>query len=293
MKNRFIAPLFIVILTFFGLVSCSDSINDNRSQGQVSITFPVQELYNAISAREATDSLINMELNVTLYVNDKVFEEKKERVSDKFEEKEFVFRKIPLNSIVYATASVISITKTEDITQSSIMMTGESKKVTVTSNTKLLEIQLKWYENNGNEVLSDLYLEFYVKDSIEEKEDQLLKTIKTRFAFNYEKLLINPELLNDNDEFLAAFLWEEFDLTCAGYDSVEEVITDGTAPDSELVKENDNLYLKSYLIKVNDEAQGQTFSGNAGEDEYFLTLYNNNTYKISDAKGEAFLKGSW
>lgn len=298
MKNRFIAPLFIVILTLFGLVSCSDGLNDNRSQGQVSMTFPVRELYSAISAREATDSTIKIELNVKLYVNNEFSEETTVEVSDKFEEKEVVFKKIPYNSTVYATATVTSKIVEEGRTQSSIMMTGESNKITVTSKSKSLEIQLKWYDDSTVTDPCDLYLEFYVKDSLDSDEYELYQSYKTGVVIDYNELMEDPQLLSDNTDFMAIFLWQEFDLTNNGYEPIDEADPDyddiyNTEMASELEKEEKALYLKLYYVKTKAPAQTKTLVGKAGDDQYLLSLYNNETYEICDSINDRKAIGSW
>ena len=105
MKKRFLLPLSLLFLTFFGLVSCSNFLS---LKTKVTMNFDGQELYRAVKARQAgVFDFDSADLEVKLFVNDKEFSKQTISISEKTSKNVSVtFSGIKLDSVVYAEAKI-------------------------------------------------------------------------------------------------------------------------------------------------------------------------------------------
>lgn len=286
MKKRFLPPLLFFLL--FGLVSCPHQVSHKTD---ISMTIPVQGLYNQVAARNADDNQISLVLEVSLTVDGVKGEPIQQTVLENDVDKTFDFGEVPLNSKVKAQACVKTIVNDKGFTHSMIVMYGESEEKTVTAETLVLEVQLEWNEDIGlddDEGKTPLVIQYYLKDgssynlynSIACKTNYTLDEIK-------EALKANGKI-DYNSSFYRYFEWELFSLIL----DVPEYKNDNST-DPSAWEEDGTIYVRFNYVRQGEKAQYKDITGTAGGQTYILKLYAPQLYSICDSFGEPFVIGVW
>ena len=286
MKKHFLPPLLVFLLLIFGLASCNSNVNSNAN---VSMTFPVTQLYNQISAREGTDS-ITLNLEVTLFVNGVEKETKSAVATFDLETQTFEFSSIPLNSTVYAEAWVKSITVFNGLSFTNIMLYGKTNDTVVASDAVELELELNWYEENGEEDKDEgttpLVMQYWLKNG---STSTLYKSTacKTNYTVDeIREMLREGEKIDYDSSFYRYYEWDYFFILVEGlYPDIDE--------NTEAYEQDGTIYVQFHYIRTGEPEQYKEITGTANGQNYTLKLYAPQLYSICDSAGNPFVLGMW
>ena len=296
MKKHFLPPLLVFLLLIFGLASCNSNVNSNAN---VSMTFPVTQLYNQISAREGTDS-ITLNLEVTLFVNGVKKETKSAVATSDLETQTFEFSSIPLNSTVYAEAWVKSITVVNGLSFTNIMLYGKTNDTVVASDAVELELELNWYEENGekdkDEGTTPLVMQYWLKNGSTSTlyESTACKTNYT--VDEIREMLREGEKIDYDSSFYRYYEWDYFFILVEGLypdidENTEAYEQDGT--NTEAYEQDGTIYVQFHYIRTGEPEQYKEITGTANGQNYTLKLYAPQLYSICDSAGNPFVLGMW
>ena len=298
MKKRFFSPLLILIAAFC-LFSCSNQLKTKTS---ISMNFPINEIQKSLSARgiwdeEVSEYLASVELEVKLFVNDKVFDEPS---IIPIEEKLFtvpepvIFKNIVLGSTVYAEARVNITEKYEEKSYSYTIMYGKSETTVLDSDTKTLSIQMDYYEDEGKFVppvfIDSIKYEFYTqKDGTTDVDN-----VENYELANTISLEVNPmdaskyyEYLNSYEVFMQ-IMDVQFDMEVGGFEEYDAL----SNAEPEIVDKT--VYVKSYWTKTGTGITPQIFdSDTAGQDDSYKLYFYDYRYVIRNAADKKLAYGTF
>ena len=298
MKKRFFSPLLILIAAFC-LFSCSNQLKTKTS---ISMNFPINEIQKSLSARgiwdeEVSEYLASVELEVKLFVNDKVFDEP--RIIP-IEEKLFtvpepvIFKNIVLGSTVYAEARVNITEKYEEKSYSYTIMYGKSETTVLDSDTKTLSIQMDYYDDEGKFVppvfIDSIKYEFYTqKDGTTDVDN-----VENYELANTISLEVNPMDASKYYEYLKSYevfmqiMDVQFDMEVGGFEEYDAL----SNAEPEIVDKT--VYVKSYWTKTGTGITPQIFdSDTAGQDDSYKLYFYDDRYVIRNAADKKLAYGTF
>lgn len=298
MKKRFFSPLLILIAAFC-LFSCSNQLKTKTS---ISMNFPINEIQKSLSARgiwdeEVSEYLASVELEVKLFVNDKVFDEP--RIIP-IEEKLFtvpepvIFKNIVLGSTVYAEARVNITEKYEEKSYSYTIMYGKSETTVLDSDTKTLSIQMDYYDDEGKFVppvfIDSIKYEFYTqKDGTTDVDN-----VENYELANTISLEVNPMDASKYYEYLKSYevfmqiMDVQFDMEVGGFEEYDAL----SNAEPEIVDKT--VYVKSYWTKTGTGITPQIFdSDTAGQDDSYKLYFYDDRYVIKNHAGQKVAYGTF
>lgn len=196
MKKNLLFPLTFLFILLFGLASCSDN-NNLKTQADVTIDFPIQELFNIAAAREGGDSTVDVSLliTVTLYVNGSQYgtPQQQEFTSQMRQSGgSFEFKDITIGSRVKATAQVDSVSIVNGQKSVYPMLKGESQELKLSKSTLELPIELEYCDTKYTDV-DNLCLQFYIQKTDSSgtplaNEYELYNSVYSRTELSFEQI---------------------------------------------------------------------------------------------------------
>lgn len=326
MKKSFFPSLLCVALSIFTFISCSQNPD---AYSDVTITFPVKELYNVLAARSGDTDITVQEsvenynhtgiLTIDLYVNDNLSpaNSKSQTITygavKKQENLSFVFADIEIGSKVQAKASIT----VDDL----IVCKGESESMVLQNDVLELELILELVNKNsgtdnpstgegtssggGNtsgegttgsdvEINCNIYLRYYAKESLNSTEDYtLLESFGGQTTYTFAQIDNNPYLLNTNDDLYSQSMWFEFTKNIGGYVYASEVENSDEESVGVTIDDAGIIYVDYYLIKEKPVSECKNISGVSGQNNYTLKLYSIGDYEICNSSGDSILIGMW
>ncbi len=323
MKKHFILPLSLLVITFFGLISCSNFLSVKTN---VEMTFNGQELYKAVKARQADSfDFDTADLEIKLFVNDKEFSKQTEVITKKSKNISVEFPDIKLESVVYAEAAITI--KNPDKNEPVTIAYGKSDSKVLTDLGVELQIELKWVNDNtpvipddDKDKDKDKEIETPVnpndkqeqndenQGTVTQEESFTLKYIIYKYdqntdvnkADNYElyksyNFTVNYKDFKNFSDFTCIDLIVKttemsFDMCLAGYEE-NYTLEDGDEP--EII--NGEATLNSYWYKTGTPITPTILVQKADIAKYQLKLYNGDDkiYIIEDDNGNRLAMGSW
>lgn len=311
MKNRLLIP-FILIIAFFGLVSCSQNV---QTHTDVSLDFSAQEIFDAIAAREgvaegqtqsqsgsqtgSVPATYTATLSVSLFVNGDYSASQTKTVTqnDKNKTLSFVFHDITIGAKVMAKASVV-------YNNTVVLFEGESKEKTVTEKPVELDLELKPTQNYTPYVpvtpeTDNLIVNYYIqkidaagKPVAGEYEEKPFRTI----SCHQDNESSDTQLTLDDfdDDFYTKMIWTEYELTIYGFECPDD--------NPEISYNHGCVYMDYYCNKSAETADCVTLQGSASgssgasSERYNLHLYNYQDcglFDITDSDNKFVFLGEW
>ena len=298
MKKNLLFPLTFLFILLFGLASCSDN-NNLKTQADVTIDFPVQELFNIASAREADNPVeISLIITVTLYVNGTQFgdPQQKEFTSQMRDSGgSFEFKDIAIGSRVKATAQVDSVSVVNGQKSVYPMLKGESQELKLSNSTLELPIELEYIDPEVIDPDYNLCLQFLTQ-KLDSDGNPLADEYEV-YSSNYvhtddsvEQIIAYKGFNTTNEEFVIHIAKNTIELTSQGYTAKrnskdEEVLDVSLGADG-------FIYMKYYWDKTRNSPVVKTITGSASDKNYTLKIYSTGVYEIND-NSDLTVLGFW
>lgn len=288
MKKHFFSVLFLLTV-LFGLVSCTHQF---KAKPNVSLKIPAKQLYRSIINDYEFDSA---DVEIKLFSNGQEFDTQTLTITDKTsnEDKTVTFNEVPLESTVYAQATV-SITENE---RTIILLTGKSEEQVLTEAGLSLQIELKWTDES-KAYIPDVNSEYFIlkynvytydsKKDIENPENYELKNTYT-FKIYYKDFTNFTD--SRCDELSSKIAELNFDMAITGYEQNTGIEEEG---EPDLI--NGIAVLNSYWYKANKEVRPYLLNQKADISNYTLKLYKtaeSSYYVIEDKDGKRLAVGVW
>ena len=303
MKKQFLSPL-LILLAAFCLLSCSNQL---RTKTDVTFNFPLNEIRNSLTARgiwleEDPEYLFSVDLEVKLFVNDKLYDSPRTVKIEEENDIEFqpvTFKNIALNSTVYAEAWIKITITYEGNNYTYTVMYGKSETTVLDSDSKNLPVILKWYNDEGRFVppeptpiilISKIQYQFYTQkdettdyDNVENYElsNTISIDITPTNASNYYEYL-------KGNEILMQIMDVQFDMEVGGFEEYDAL----SAEKPQI--EDKTIIVKSYWVKTGTGITPQIFDSVTSneEDSYKLYFYDDR-YVIKNAADQKLAYGTF
>lgn len=299
MKKNLLFPLTFLFILLFGLASCSDN-NNLKTQADVTIDFPIQELFNIAAAREGGDSTVDVSLliTVTLYVNGSQYgtPQQQEFTSQMRQSGgSFEFKDITIGSRVKATAQVDSVSIVNGQKSVYPMLKGESQELKLSKSTLELPIELEYCDTKYTDV-DNLCLQFYIQKTDSSgtplaNEYELYNSVYSRTELSYEEIASDQSLITKDENFFAELSIIALDLMAKGYESKRKA--NGEDEDLKIsIGEDGIIYLGYYWDKQEHVPSVKTITTSLNGTTYTLKLYSRGIYSITSDSGLKIL-GVW
>lgn len=309
MKKKFLFPLTFLFIILFGLASCSDA-NNLKNQANVTIDFPVQELFNIAASRKAGDDTVDVSLliTVTLYVNGNQYDSPQQQAFTSLMRDSgasFEFKNIAIGSRVKATAQVDSITTYNGQKTTYTMLKGESAELTLSGSSLELPIELEYIDPEvidpevvDPEIIDpdyNLCLQFLTQ-KLDSDGNPLADEYEV-YSSNYvhtddsvEQIIAYKGFNTSNEKFVIHIAKNTIELTSQGYTAKrnskdEEVMEFSLGADG-------LIYMKYYWDKTRNSPVVKTITGSASDKNYTLKIYSTGVYEIKD-NSDLTVLGFW